>query len=278
MPSRNEDIDTKTIADFGAQWTRFPENIGWLGSVQCLDDHFGPLMRAEEFSGKTVADIGSGSGRIVNMLLDAGAQRVVAIEPSDAFYVLERSVSERLGRVSLVHATGEAVGLQRNLDFVVSLGVLHHVVDPQPIVKAALAALKPGGRLVVWLYGHEGNEAYLRVFGPVRAVTKRMPDWALHGLSHLLNVALDIYIPLARFLPLPMRDYMRNHLAKVDRRMRRITIFDQLNPAYAKYYFQPEARALLEDAGFSNVRLYHRHGYSWTVIGDKPLEAQTGPA
>ena len=29
-------------------------------------------------------------------------------------------------------------------------------------------------------------------------------------------------------------------------------------------------RALLEDAGFRDVELYHRHGYSWSVLGTKP--------
>ena len=64
-------IDERTVSDFGAQWTRFPENEGWLGSVDCLQDHLGPLMAVDEFEDSTVADIGSGSGRTVNMLLDA---------------------------------------------------------------------------------------------------------------------------------------------------------------------------------------------------------------
>ena len=32
---------------------------------------------------------------------------------------------------------------------------------------------------------------------------------------------------------------------------------------------QEEARHLLEDAGYDDVQLYHRHGYSWTVVGKK---------
>jgi hypothetical protein len=89
-------------------------------------------------------------------------------------------------------------------------------------------------------------------------------------MAWLLNAALDVYIPLCRVLPLPMRSYMLNHLGKVDRKMRKVTVFDQLNPAYAKYYREKEARALLVNAGFVDVRLYHRFGYSWTVMGTKP--------
>ena len=67
-----------------------------------------------------------------------------------------------------------------------------------------------------------------------------------------------------------MRAYMLNHVARLDRDVRKLTIFDQLNPAYAKYFREDEARALVADAGFEDVQLYHRHGYSWTVRGTKP--------
>ena len=61
-----DQTDVKTLDDFGRQWTRFPENAGWHSSVECLRDHFGPLMSVEELKGSLVAVIGSGSGRIVN--------------------------------------------------------------------------------------------------------------------------------------------------------------------------------------------------------------------
>ena len=51
---------------------------------------------------------------------------------------------------------------------------------------------------------------------------------------------------------------------------RRLVLYDQLNPAYAHYYTEKEARALLEEGGFEEVRLYHRHGYSWSVVGRRP--------
>ena len=51
---------------------------------------------------------------------------------------------------------------------------------------------------------------------------------------------------------------------------RYLTVFDQLNPSYAKYYTEEEAGQLMKRAGFADVRLHHRHGYSWTVLGRKP--------
>ena len=44
-------------------------------------------------------------------------------------------------------------------------------------------------------------------------------------------------------------------------------IFDQLNPAYAKYYKKNEIEKELLDAGFNKLQFHHRHGYSWIVVG-----------
>jgi hypothetical protein len=51
---------------------------------------------------------------------------------------------------------------------------------------------------------------------------------------------------------------------------RRLVIYDQLNPTYAKYHKRHEAIALLEKSGFINVKAHHRHGYSWCVLGETP--------
>ena len=80
---------------------------------------------------------------------------------------------------------------------------------------------------------------------------------------------LDAYIGLCRFVRLPMRDYARNVLAKLPWAVRRLTIYDQLNPAYAKYYERQEAHDLLAAAGIKDIQPHHRHAYSWTVIGRK---------
>jgi hypothetical protein len=130
--------------------------------------------------------------------------------------------------------------------------------------------LRPGGKCCIWLYGREGNELYLALVKPLRAVTTRLPDRALRAMSSVLNVAADAYIMGCRVFPLPLRDYMRCVFGKLDRRKRFLVIFDQLNPAYAKYYSEKEAWALLEQAGFADIKLHHRHGYSWTVLGRRP--------
>ena len=267
--TRTSDIDKRTIRDFGEQWNRYPENDGYYASTELLRDIAGPLLRMSDIEGKQVADIGSGTGRIVNMLLSAGAGHVVAIEPSAAFEVLRRNISQP-NRVTLLKIGGAELPPSSQLDLVVSIGVLHHITDPNPVVDACFRALRPGGRILVWLYGKEGNEAYLAFATFLRAITKRLPHNALTLVVWGLYPFLAGWLWLARRVPVPLQNYLNNYLARLSPAQRRLVMYDQLNPAYAKYYTAGEARTLLERAGFINVSLHHRHGYSWTVSGQRP--------
>ncbi len=259
----------KTIGDFGDQWSRYGQNDGYYGSLTLFADILGPLAKTEDFAGLEVIDIGSGTGRIVQMLIAAGARRVHAVEPSQAMDVLRKNTAAIGDRVIYHRVTGDQVPSEIGADAVTSFGVLHHIPDPVPVMQSAHKALKPGGQMIAWLYGREGNERYLALVEPFRRLTRRLPHFLLSAVCHVLNVALTAYIWAAVLMPVPMRSYVRNVAGRLDWRKRYLVIYDQLRPYYAKYYTEQEARALFEGAGFVDIRLANRHGYSWTVIGRK---------
>lgn len=268
------ELQERTLTDFGDQWTRYTDNSGFYGSLELFRDVFGPLLEPADVSGRRVAEIGSGTGRIVQMLMIAGARHVTAIEPSEAFGVLE-ALSQQYGdRVRCLRARGDEIPPD-GFDLVVSIGVLHHIPEPRPVLEAAWRALRPGGRLAVWVYGYEGNERYLALVQPLRSVTPRMPHLLLAGLSWLLTGLLGAYVLACRVLPLPLHSYMRSVFGRLTWGKRYLTVYDQLNPAYARYYRREEALDLLASAGFGDVRIHHRHGYSWAVTALRPAAGPT---
>src|SRR5213594_529580 len=103
----------KTIRDFGDQWSRFRDghNEGYYGSVAHLGDTFGPLLDVGRLAGARVAEIGSGPGLLVNMLLDAGVARVTALEPSAGIEVLKHNTRERAASITYVKAPGDGLPL-----------------------------------------------------------------------------------------------------------------------------------------------------------------------
>lgn len=268
---KQSDLADRTIADFGDQWQRYTDNEGYYGEVEILKGTLEPLVRLEEVQGKRVAEIGSGTGRIVKMLLRAGAREVTANEPSDAFEVLKRNLADEGGRVVLLNKAGHEIPADGAYDFVLSIGVIHHIPDPDPVIAASLQALRPGGRLIVWLYGKEGSGLIVQSIRALRMVTTHLPHFVVAAIAHVLALALELYIFACRYVRwLPLHDYITNVVGRFSRSKRYLVVYDQLRPAYAMYYSEAEARELLASNGFSDVQLYFRHGYSWTVVGTRP--------
>jgi SAM-dependent methyltransferase len=156
-----------------------------------------------------------------------------------------------------------------DLDWVFSIGVVHHIAEPEPVLRAAYASLKSGGGLLIWVYGREGAERYLRIARPVRLVTTRLPHAVLAALSHAGAWAVSGYLASARALSLPVHSYLESTFAKLSHANRQLVVYDQLRPRYAKYYSRAELRDLLTRCGYSRIELHHRHRYSWTAVGYK---------
>lgn len=265
-----QELTLKTIQDFGEQFNRYTKNVGYYASLECLQDILGPSMNLDDVKSKTVAEIGSGAGRIVNMLIEAGASQVTAVEPSHAFDVIRKNTEKYKDRIRYLNCTGDKIPANLDLDTIVSLGVIHHIPDPDPVLKACHAALKSNGKLVIWLYGHEGNELYLFIAHTLRFFTKHMPHFMLNYFARLMALMALIYGKVCELFPfIPMHKYFTGHYNKLDFENKVLTTYDQLNPAYAKYYTREEALDVVKRAGFKDVKIWSRHSYSWIVSGTK---------
>jgi SAM-dependent methyltransferase len=268
------DIDEKTIADFDQQWTIYADNDGWYGSVELFEDIISPLLTCDDLRERRVAEIGSGTGRIVNMLLEAGAAHVCAVEPAPgAFQNLQKNLREssEQGKVKFINARGDNWLAEPAVDYVFSIGVIQFISEPGDTIKCAYENLKPGGEFFIWLYSYEGNEAYLAVILPLRKLTSKLPHFALRLVVELIYGAAFLYRQLARIVPLPLRQYIDKIWWPMTPAKRRLVIYDQLNPSYAKYYRRQEAIDLMKDGGFVDIKIHHRYGYSWCVKGVRPV-------
>ncbi len=265
-------LDEKTIRDFDNQWTRYDDNEGWYASLDLFSDIISPLMRTDDLKGKIVIDIGSGTGRIVGMLLESGASHVYAVEPGPgAFKKLKNNIASmaRGTDVTPLNQRGDEWTVAEPVDFVISIGVIEFISEPAATVKRCYDALKPGGEIFFWLCSYEGNELYLKFIQPLRKFTTFLPHFLLVGLVELLYWVLCAYRLVGQLAPLPLMRYLDTVWWPMTARKRRLVIYDQLNPTYLKYYKKHEALALLESAGFKDVKIHHRHGYSWSVKGRK---------
>jgi len=269
-----EKIRNSTIQDFGEQWKIHGElETGHWTSAEMLVDHFGDIFDLREIEGKTVVEVGSGSGRILNMLNVFGPKLLIAIEPSNTIDLLKLN-TKKIERIEYQNTDGASFSAD-GVDYVFSIGVIQFIKDPQDVVRNIYDNLDNGGKFAMWVYGAENNRLYISLYKSISTITKIIPDGALNFLSYILNIVLTPYVLLCRYFKLPLHDYINNVFGKCSWKHRRYIVFDQLNPRYSKYYYKDEVIDLLSSAGFTNIKLHHRHGYSWTAVGEKSLSGKS---
>jgi SAM-dependent methyltransferase len=263
----------RTISDFGNQWLIHGElDQDYWTSDALFRDHFeNQTPPFEDLRGKQVVDVGSGSGRILQMLSRYNPKKLIGIEPSHGFEILKAN-SKGIKNLELVNCLGEDFSLSEEADYIFSLGVIHHIVEPLPVVKNIYNNLKTTGTFIMWVYGFENNQAYVLFQRKFRPLIRLIPDPLLNTFSLLCTYLLDLYAFVSRFLfksRLPLTSYLNNLFLKCGRKQKKYIVFDQLNPVHAKYYKRHEVVSLLKNAGFEKIETFHRHGYSWTAIATK---------
>ena len=103
--------------------------------------------------GMVIADIGAGSGyhsALLSKIVGTGKVFAVDVEPEMIAYLNERIKQEKLSRIVPVLSTEQKVFLPENtIDIMLLVDVYHEFSYPYEMALSMLAALKPGGKLVL---------------------------------------------------------------------------------------------------------------------------------
>jgi SAM-dependent methyltransferase len=260
-------IDHKdSFPDFGNQFIKDSNIDGYWGSVELLKDIVSPF-NLSDIKDKIIMEIGVGSGRISNNLLKFNPKFLYGVEPSKAIDVAKKNIKS--DKIEFINCKGEDLKFLNEIDYVFSLGVIHHIPNYEKVLEKIYASLKPGGKFIIWVYGKEGNELYLLIFNNLRRITIYLPDFILRVISHILNLLTYVYGFFCKFFNLPLRKYFIELFNKCSFQKRSYIIFDQLNPSYAKYFTKNELNDVLKKSNFINIKINNRHGYSHTAIAEK---------
>ena len=103
--------------------------------------------------GMIIADIGAGSGyqsALLSKIVGSGKVFAVDVEPEMIAYLNERIKQEKLSHIVPVLSTEQNVSLPENsIDMMLLVDVYHEFSYPYEMTLSMLAALKPGGKLVL---------------------------------------------------------------------------------------------------------------------------------
>jgi len=226
-------------------------------------------LQPEDWRGKSFLDAGCGMARNSYWALRYGAARGVAIDVDARTLSRARQTLAEFPNAEVRNASIYEIPERDEFDIVFSIGVIHHLADPDAAMTKLVQAARPGGIVLVWLYGRESNGWIILLFNPLRRLLfSRMPLRVLHALSFPL--AAGLWIGLRCGIG---RGPYTQLIRQFDFRHLRAIVFDHMLPRIARYYSRDDAIALLKRAGLSDVETTWTNKMSWTVTGRKPVGA-----
>jgi SAM-dependent methyltransferase len=196
-------LDRATVDHFGEEWSSFTQDEGWGsdGLDKVFAQYFAPLPSGALNLNAVVGDLGAGSGRWATKVAPL-VSHLYVLEPSPAAMSVARKNLSRFSNVSYI---AEPIGgpsmPEGRLDVAYSLGVIHHIPDPEQALQDVRATLKPGGIFLGYLYYALDNrpswfKTIWRVSDKLRSWVSPLPASRKRWVTD--SVAALVYWPLAR--------------------------------------------------------------------------------
>ena len=250
---------------FGYEWNHYSEmRPEYEEQFQRWTVHLKP----EDWRNLTFLDVGCGMGRNSYWPMAYGARGGLAIDIDDRSLAAAKQTLACFPTVAIEKRSAYDIGHTAEFDLTYSIGVIHHLEYPELSLKNMVAATKPGGRVMIWVYGLENNRWIVFLLNPLRKVLfSKLPI----GLVHHLSVYFAAMLWLVLRLGLRHIAYFRLLRNFTFRHLRSI-VFDQMLPKIANYWPRKTVEQLLLDQGLIDIRVEWVNEMSWSAIGTKPLD------
>lgn len=145
-------LDAETHFAFGENWRSFAGLINDQ-RIESSDAGIARLFPGDELKGRTVLDIGCGSGLPALSILRKGAEHVTCIDiDANSVAAARQTLSAHAPAENWSAEVRSVFDMTGQFDVVYSWGVLHHTGDMWRAVERAASMVKPGGRLAIAIY------------------------------------------------------------------------------------------------------------------------------
>ena len=282
------DLNRKNFAD---EWTYFTSTIDKNLAKDELDSYFHDFVSYKDLNNKVVLDGGCGGGRFCYVVAsESNAKEIIGIDLSNAVLTAFNN-TKHFPNVNIIQADITKLPFKRDFktfDFIYSVGVIHHLPNPQEGFSSLVNHLKENGKILAWVYGKEGNGLYINLADPVRQlITSRLPFRINLLLSFTFSAILwsliwIIYFPLNKLIRksftnklLPFNEYFDFFRKRGFKDFWR-TILDKMIPTISYYISKDEFTNWFKVNNLKH-KIYFRNGHSWLGIGehDKAIKETT---
>ncbi len=278
LTENETNLDQKTVDSFGEEWDKFnsftDEEIKNAG-----DQYFDIVNSAILNKESVVLDLGCGSGRWTKYVADK-VSIVEAVDPSEAVFSAV-NLTQNNPNVRVTQASVSNIPFADNsFDFIICLGVLHHIPDTQQALIDLCKKLKPNGHILLYLYYSLDNRgAFYNFIFKSSTILRKGISKLPHSPKKIICdiIAFIVYMPLVvivRFLfsifgkknwikKIPLSYYSDKSVNII-----RNDALDRFGTPLEQRFSKLEISVMLNNAGISNNKFSSNEPY-WHVLGKK---------
>lgn len=257
-----KNIDKKVVDEFGYEWLKFFEQDD--DAVKKGGKEYFDILNNDIINSKTYAlDVGCGTGRWTKYLAPK-VGFIEAVDPSNAIFAAEKLL-KNIKNVRLSQASIETLPFEdETFDFVMSIGVLHHIPDTEKALNDCVKKVKKGGYFYVYLYYNLDRrgpfyKVLFKLSDLIRKIVSRFPGRIKHFVCDVL--AVIFYMPfvwagrlfnLLGFKELakrmPLHGYQNRSFFMV-----RNDALDRFGTRLEKRFSKKQVREMMQDAGLTEI-------------------------
>lgn len=257
-----ENIDNKVVDEFGDEWLKFNDHDDDL--VKKGGNEYFDILNDEMINSQTYAlDIGCGTGRWTKYLAPK-LGFIEAVDPSKAIFAADKLLGD-IDNVRLTQASIDTLPFaDETFDFVMSIGVLHHIPDTRKALNDCVKKVKRGGYFYVYLYYNLDRrgpvyKALFRTSDLIRKMVSRLPGKVKHFVCDVL--AIIFYMPfvlIGRLFKycgfkglakrMPLHGYQNRSFFMI-----RNDTLDRFGTRLEQRFSKKQVREMMENAGLTNI-------------------------
>jgi SAM-dependent methyltransferase len=267
-----KNIDPHTVEGFGREWQSFDQSTLSDDDARSM---FGDYFSLFDFTDLGEGfDLGCGTGRWARLVAPR-CRTLHCIDPSDAIDVARRNLANH-PNVAFHRASADDIPLaDGSQDFGYSLGVLHHIPDPEAALRNAVAKIRQGGQFLLYIYYRFDNRPlWFRLIWRAsdlgRRVISNLPFPARKGIAAL--IAATVYWPLAKVArvveksgrdpsPIPLNWYRNLSFYTM-----RTDALDRFGTRLEHRFTKAEIQRMMQRCGLENIR-FSDHAPYWVALG-----------
>ena len=268
----------RTRESFGYQWTAFSTMV--VDFRENFLEYIHPI-KPSFFPGKRGLDVGCGFGRHIANAAQFGAE-MVGIDISSAIDVTYEN-TRNLSNVHLVQADVYRMPFRRGtFDFAYSIGVLHHLPDPEAGFRQLVSVVRPEGVVFIWVYSKKRRVVNALLEGARMVTTRLSPrvqmalswvaaavDWGGFVVPHRVLSGLPGVGPVVRRLAVPRLKVYGNYPFQVAW----ADWFDRLAAPIRFYYNDKDLDAWLKRSDLGRTLVSPTGLFGWRAYGERIKQA-----